>query len=74
MVILQKSLTQSICSFLVVTDRLNAEKDASGAQLMWGACQALGRAVKAAPPGTSPEKSVRPLEPEIKAIVKAARK
>ncbi|XP_008207246.1 MICOS complex subunit Mic60 isoform X2 [Nasonia vitripennis] len=54
--------------------RLDAEKDASEAQLMWGACQALVRAVKAAPPGTSPEKAVRPLDPEIKAIVKAAPK
>ncbi|XP_058797751.1 MICOS complex subunit Mic60-like [Phymastichus coffea] len=54
--------------------RLDAEKDASEAQLMWGACQTLARAVKAAPPGTAPEEALRPLEPEIKAIAKAAPK
>ncbi|XP_014203371.1 MICOS complex subunit Mic60 isoform X1 [Copidosoma floridanum] len=54
--------------------RLDAEKDASEVQLMWGACQALVRAVKAAPPGTHPAEALRPLEPEVTAISKAAPK
>lgn len=41
--------------------------------MLWAACQALGRAVKVALPGASPDKPVRPLEPEIKAVTKAAR-
>ncbi|KAL7306985.1 hypothetical protein TKK_0000736 [Trichogramma kaykai] len=51
---------------------MEAEKDANEAQLMWGACQSLARAVKAAPPGTKPQESLRPLDAEIRSIVKAA--
>ncbi|XP_076241893.1 inner membrane mitochondrial protein mitofilin isoform X4 [Calliopsis andreniformis] len=54
--------------------RMEEEKGASNAQILWSACQALSRAVKSAPPGTSAEKAIRPLEPEIKAVTKAAPK
>lgn len=52
---------------------MDEEKGASNAQILWSACQALARAVKVAPPGTSKDKAIRPLEPEIKAVCKAAR-
>lgn len=52
---------------------MEEEKGASNAQILWSACQALARAVKYAPPGASVEAVVRPLEPEIKAVTKAAR-
>ncbi|XP_014235461.1 MICOS complex subunit Mic60 isoform X2 [Trichogramma pretiosum] len=55
-----------------IKSRMEAEKDANEAQLMWGACQSLARAVKAAPPGTKPQESLRPLDAEIRSIVKAA--
>ena len=55
------------------TVRLNEEKGACDAQMLWAACQALSRAVKVAPPGATLEKAVRPLEPEIKAVYKVAR-
>lgn len=42
--------------------------------MLWSACQALARAVKVAPPGAPKDKAVRPLEPEIIAVRKAARK
>ncbi|XP_046741698.1 MICOS complex subunit Mic60 isoform X3 [Diprion similis] len=52
--------------------RIEEEKSASNAQMLWGACQALARAVKVAPPGVKAEDAVRPLEAEIKAVSKAA--
>ncbi|XP_046422106.1 MICOS complex subunit Mic60 isoform X2 [Neodiprion fabricii] len=52
--------------------RLEEEKSSSNAQMLWGACQALARAVKVAPPGVKAEDAVRPLEAEIKAVSKAA--
>ncbi|XP_067209003.1 MICOS complex subunit Mic60 isoform X3 [Linepithema humile] len=54
--------------------RMEEEKGASNAQILWSACQALARAVKVAPPGAPKDKAIRPLEPEIKAVCKAAPK
>ncbi|XP_053977067.1 MICOS complex subunit Mic60 isoform X6 [Hylaeus volcanicus] len=54
--------------------RMEEERGASNAQILWSACQALARAVKSAPPGASLNKAIRPLEPEIKAVTKAAPK
>ncbi|XP_043276509.1 MICOS complex subunit Mic60 isoform X2 [Venturia canescens] len=54
--------------------RLNEEKGACDAQMLWAACQALARAIKVAPPGATADKAVRPLEPEIKAVYKVAPK
>ncbi|XP_015597218.1 MICOS complex subunit Mic60 isoform X2 [Cephus cinctus] len=54
--------------------RLEEEKGASDAQMLWAACQTLARALKLAPPGIPAEKALRPLEPEIKAVSKAAPK
>lgn len=48
---------------------MEEEKDVSNAQILWSACQALARAMKAASDVT-----IKPLEPEIKAVSKAARK
>jgi len=53
---------------------MEEKKGASNAQVLWSACQALSRAVKVAPPGTSKDELIRPLESEIQAIYKAARK
>lgn len=53
--------------------RMEEEKGASNAQLLWSACMALSRAVKATSHDSSSSKPViRPLEPEIKAISKVA--
>ncbi|XP_011142561.1 MICOS complex subunit Mic60 isoform X2 [Harpegnathos saltator] len=52
--------------------RMEDEKGISNRQIFWSACQALGRAVKIGPPGTLVDKVIRPLEPEINAISKAA--
>ena len=52
---------------------MEEERGASNAQILWSACQALARAVKSAPAG-APVETIRPLEPEIKAVTKAARK
>ncbi|XP_017878174.1 MICOS complex subunit Mic60 isoform X4 [Ceratina calcarata] len=54
--------------------RLEEERGASHAQLLWSACQTLARAVKSASPGTPIDEAIRPLEPEIRAIAKAAPK
>ncbi|XP_076395389.1 inner membrane mitochondrial protein mitofilin isoform X1 [Megachile rotundata] len=54
--------------------RLEEEKAASNAQILWSACQALARAIKNAPVGANVEEVIRPLEPEIKAVTKAAPK
>ncbi|KAG7200657.1 hypothetical protein KM043_001211 [Ampulex compressa] len=54
--------------------RMEEEKNVLNAQVLWSACQALARAVKATPDGASTEKVTKPLEPEIKAMVKAAPK
>ncbi|KOX79945.1 Putative mitochondrial inner membrane protein [Melipona quadrifasciata] len=53
--------------------RMEEERGASNAQILWSACQALARAVKSAPAGAPVETTIRPLEPEIKAVTKAAR-
>ncbi|XP_029034673.1 MICOS complex subunit Mic60 isoform X4 [Osmia bicornis bicornis] len=54
--------------------RLEEEKAASNAQILWSACLALARAIKNAPVGAPIEEVIRPLEPEIKAVTKAAPK
>ncbi|XP_076166732.1 inner membrane mitochondrial protein mitofilin isoform X2 [Ptiloglossa arizonensis] len=54
--------------------RMEEERGASNAQILWSACQALARAVKSAPPGAHAEVVIRPLEQEIKAVTKAAPK
>lgn len=53
---------------------MEEEKGASNVQILWAACQALARTVKIAPLGTPKDKAIKPLEPEIKAVSKAARK
>lgn len=59
---------------LFVSARMEEERGASNAQILWSACQALARAVKSAPAGVAVGEVIRPLEPEIKAVTKAARK
>ncbi|XP_014471483.1 PREDICTED: MICOS complex subunit Mic60 isoform X2 [Dinoponera quadriceps] len=54
--------------------RIEEEKGVSNAQILWSACQALARAVKIGPLGTPIDKVIRPLEPEINAVSKAAPK
>ncbi|XP_025989548.2 MICOS complex subunit Mic60 isoform X3 [Solenopsis invicta] len=54
--------------------RLEEEKGASNVQILWAACQALARTVKIAPLGAPKDKAIKPLEPEIKAVSKAAPK
>lgn len=53
---------------------MEEEKGASNVQILWAACQALARTVKIAPSGALKDKAIKPLEPEIKAVSKAARK
>ncbi|XP_076301014.1 MICOS complex subunit Mic60-like isoform X2 [Lasioglossum baleicum] len=54
--------------------RMEEERGASNAQILWSACQALARAVKTTAPGVCADKAIRPLEAEIKAVTKAAPK
>lgn len=58
---------------ILVSAHIEEKKGASNAQILWSACQALSRAVKVAPPGISMDEIIRPLEPEIQAVCKAAR-
>lgn len=53
---------------------MEEEKGASNVQILWATCQALARTVKAVQSGALKDKVIKPLEPEIKAICKAARK
>ncbi|XP_076759350.1 inner membrane mitochondrial protein mitofilin isoform X3 [Xylocopa sonorina] len=57
-----------------LNERKEEEEKASSAQILWSACLALARAVKSAPAGARVEDIIRPLEPEIKAVTKAAPK
>ncbi|XP_070519400.1 MICOS complex subunit Mic60 isoform X5 [Cardiocondyla obscurior] len=54
--------------------RIEEEKGASNVQILWAACQALARTVRVAPLGAAKDKAIKPLEPEIKAVCKAAPK
>ncbi|XP_018313439.1 MICOS complex subunit Mic60 isoform X1 [Mycetomoellerius zeteki] len=54
--------------------RMEEEKGASNVQILWATCQALARTVKAVQSGALKDKVIKPLEPEIKAICKAAPK
>ncbi|XP_066586355.1 MICOS complex subunit Mic60 isoform X2 [Prorops nasuta] len=54
--------------------RIEEEKGVTNAQILWSACQALARAIKSSPPGKSAEDCIRPLEPEIQAVRRAAPK
>lgn len=58
--------------YIFVSARMEEEKGVSNVQILWSACQALSRAVKIGPPGTPTDKVIRPLEPEINAVSKAA--
>lgn len=42
------------------------------AQVLWSACQALYRSIKAGCPGVPWKDQIRPLEPEVTAVTKAA--
>ncbi|XP_018348597.1 PREDICTED: MICOS complex subunit Mic60 isoform X1 [Trachymyrmex septentrionalis] len=54
--------------------RMEEEKGASNIQILWASCQALARTVKAMQSGAPKGNIIKPLEPEIKAIYKAAPK
>ncbi|XP_057664524.1 MICOS complex subunit Mic60 isoform X1 [Diorhabda carinulata] len=55
-----------------ITEKNNADAASRQAQVLWSACQALLRAIKAGCPGLSWKDQIRPLEPEISAVEKAA--
>lgn len=52
--------------------RAEADQAARQAQVLWSACQALFRSVKAGCPGVPWQNQLRPLTAEIKAVKKAA--
>ncbi|KAH0554787.1 MICOS complex subunit Mic60 isoform X1 [Cotesia glomerata] len=54
--------------------RLSEEKGACEVQVLWAACQALARAVKATPHSILDDQPLKPLELEIKAVSKVAPK
>ncbi|XP_018052632.1 PREDICTED: MICOS complex subunit Mic60 isoform X1 [Atta colombica] len=54
--------------------RIEEEKSVSNVQILWAACQTLARTVKAMQSSAPKDKVIKPLEPEIKAICKAAPK
>lgn len=53
-------------------ERADTEKIARKAQVLWSACQALYRSIRAGCPGREWKNQIRPLEPEITAVQKAA--
>lgn len=55
-----------------ITEKNNADAASRQAQVLWSACQALLRAIKAGCPGLSWKDQIRPLDPEITAVEKAA--
>jgi len=59
---------------IFVSARIEEEKSVSNVQILWAACQTLARTVKAMQSSVPKDKVIKPLEPEIKAICKAARK
>ncbi|XP_030768295.1 MICOS complex subunit Mic60-like isoform X2 [Sitophilus oryzae] len=52
--------------------RNDADASSKQAQVLWSACQSLLRAVRAGCPGIPWKDQIRPLEPEINAVVRAA--
>ncbi|XP_076265230.1 inner membrane mitochondrial protein mitofilin isoform X2 [Rhynchophorus ferrugineus] len=52
--------------------RNDADASSKQAQVLWSACQSLLRAIRAGCPGIPWKDQIRPLEPEINAVVKAA--
>lgn len=52
--------------------RNDADQSSKQAQVLWSACQALIRAIRAGCPGVPWKDQIRPLEPEVNAVVKAA--
>ncbi|KAJ8942754.1 hypothetical protein NQ314_009965 [Rhamnusium bicolor] len=57
---------------VAVKDKIDADEAARQAQVLWSACQALLRAIKAGCPGLAWKDQIRPLEPEITAVKRAA--
>ncbi|KAJ8917830.1 hypothetical protein NQ315_010739 [Exocentrus adspersus] len=55
-----------------IKEKKDAEEAAKQAQVLWSACQSLLRAIKAGCPGLPWKDQLRPLEPEIGAVKKAA--
>ncbi|XP_072378950.1 MICOS complex subunit Mic60 isoform X1 [Diabrotica undecimpunctata] len=55
-----------------ITEKNTADAASKQAQVLWSACQSLLRAIKAGCPGLSWKEQIRPLEPEITAVQKAA--
>ncbi|CAG9829577.1 unnamed protein product [Diabrotica balteata] len=55
-----------------ITEKNTADAASRQAQVLWSACQSLLRAIKAGCPGLSWKEQIRPLEPEITAVQKAA--
>lgn len=54
--------------------RADADNMARKAQVLWSACQALFRSLKAGCPGREWKLQIRPLDPEISAVERAAGK
>ncbi|CAH1121749.1 unnamed protein product [Ceutorhynchus assimilis] len=52
--------------------RNDADASSKQAQVLWATCQSLLRAVRAGYPGIPWKDQIRPLEPEIQAVLKAA--
>ncbi|KAL1490933.1 hypothetical protein ABEB36_011602 [Hypothenemus hampei] len=50
----------------------DADASSKQAQVLWSACQSLLRAIRAGCPGLAWKDQIRPLEPEISAVVRAA--
>ncbi|CAH2009080.1 unnamed protein product [Acanthoscelides obtectus] len=55
-----------------IKEKNDADEASRQAQVLWSACQALLRAIKAGCPGKPWKDQIRPLEPELKAVEKAA--
>lgn len=57
---------------LYCLEKNEADETSKQAQVLWSSCQALLRAIRAGCPGIPWKDQIRPLEPELTAVEKAA--
>ncbi|XP_060528620.1 MICOS complex subunit Mic60 isoform X2 [Cylas formicarius] len=55
-----------------VKARNEADSASKQAQVLWSACQSLSRTIRAGLPGIPWKEQIRPLEPELRAVLRAA--
>ncbi|CAH1114046.1 unnamed protein product [Psylliodes chrysocephalus] len=61
-----------MCYFYIVKEKHRSEEAAKQGQVLWSACQSLLGALTIGCPGLTWKDQIRPLDPEIRAVEKAA--